>query len=158
MPYVLEEKPDLEYLAHFGVKGMKWGVRKARDKVGRSAKRFGNYLIGNGKAATADRERFKRMRDDNKVYKSFRQRRSAEYGSQHGAVRLAATFCAGFASMTILQLTSGERFTPQQIARNSAIAGAGLFAANETVASYDRWKYEREKKRVDKLLKDIRRT
>lgn len=39
MSYILEEKPDLEYLAHFGVKGMKWGVRKARDKVGRDVRR-----------------------------------------------------------------------------------------------------------------------
>jgi hypothetical protein len=30
MNYVFEQKPALEDLQHFGVKGMKWGVRKAR--------------------------------------------------------------------------------------------------------------------------------
>lgn len=29
-----EEKPDLEELAHYGVKGMKWGIRKDRDDSG----------------------------------------------------------------------------------------------------------------------------
>lgn len=29
-----EEKPSLDYIAHFGVKGMKWGVRRNAEKSG----------------------------------------------------------------------------------------------------------------------------
>lgn len=47
MPYI-DAKPDLEYLAHFGVKGMKWGVRKQREggsrKERREAKRKAKQL------------------------------------------------------------------------------------------------------------------
>lgn len=31
---IQEDKPDLEDLAHFGTKGMKWGVRKGRAETG----------------------------------------------------------------------------------------------------------------------------
>lgn len=32
MPYFPEEKPPLEELVHFGVKGMRWGVRKDKSR------------------------------------------------------------------------------------------------------------------------------
>lgn len=46
----MESKPDLEYLAHYGVKGMKWGVRKDR-RTGES--RIGRKLQSIEKKSTA---------------------------------------------------------------------------------------------------------
>ena len=39
------------YLQHYGVKGMKWGVRKAVSKVGKGIKRTGMDLYTNTKRA-----------------------------------------------------------------------------------------------------------
>ena len=31
--YFDDEKPDLEFLAHYGIKGMKWGIRRKRNRT-----------------------------------------------------------------------------------------------------------------------------
>lgn len=57
----MEEKPDLEYLAHYGVKGMKWGIRKAVRRVGR-VRRKNKHQAAREKAYRSMRESKSRNR------------------------------------------------------------------------------------------------
>lgn len=44
-----EEKPSLDELAHFGVKGMKWGVKKAyTERITKKTDRFDRVASGKG--------------------------------------------------------------------------------------------------------------
>lgn len=62
-----QDKPDLEYLAHYGVKGMKWGTRKDGSTAKRStvkmakkdAKRFAEAKMFYGKTAGTKRKLLK---------------------------------------------------------------------------------------------------
>ena len=59
-----QDKPDLEYLAHYGVKGMKWGTRKGVSTANRStvkmakkdAKRFAEAKMFYGETAGTKRK------------------------------------------------------------------------------------------------------
>lgn len=64
MPYSGNEKPSIEDLEHYGVKGMKWGVRKVHnDRVNASRKTLDKVASGKG----SFREKL-RVVDNSKVY------------------------------------------------------------------------------------------
>lgn len=94
MKYYVRRNTDDAYLVHYGVKGMKWGVRKAveytpahaayrgikvlRDKV--NAAQYNKYVGENGKLTAAGRARFTddKKRKDLKTMSNKDLKKSAE--------------------------------------------------------------------------------
>lgn len=87
----MESKPDLEYLAHYGVKGMHWGIRKEREHSLRQ--RTSKEKIPKNRSFRSITKQQKRSGSSNREVKS-----SAKDSMNRGEVFAAAwsAFLVGF--------------------------------------------------------------
>lgn len=82
-------------LSHYGIKGMKWGVRKAKDTIS-------NYRAKRKAEEDAYRKKLKKMRDNENISREVKTR--AQYRNQSLAGRVAGQGIAAVASTTITEM------------------------------------------------------
>lgn len=108
--YVFGQKPELEDLEHFGVKGMKWGVRKER--------------------SAADR------RGKSKDEKSAKRRRAAQIAVVAGVVVAGAIIAhRSGVRMSSFSNAPGSSTVARSLARERALVGASRSREAATIAA-----------------------
>lgn len=138
-----EEKPDLEYLAHYGVKGMKWGIRKAR-KVGSAVRKNKGKLAAAGAAGAAAGaaavvgaqrammapEDKAIIKDRSSAYKNRRKLSDEELYRRIGRLKAEKQF----RDLTREDISPGQQFVREQLVNSGKVViptilgGAALYA------------------------------
>ena len=134
MPY----QADVDFLAHYGVKGMRWGKKKGGDPASPSAPRTRNETIRDNIAfGPRGSARVAKRMEEGQTKKQARRR---EVGRQSAIAAGTATAILGTAYLALVGpqvLQSGlNRAVNSQRARNGAKAAAKLFSDNNGIANH----------------------
>lgn len=125
------------YLAHFGVKGMKWGVRRYRNSDGSLTESGRARYTKNGKKknptkmSSKDLERStKRLHAENQYRRELREEKTSKTSYKVGQtiLRAGAAYVGTQATMRLLNQISGGSAFGNPVARQKISAGAALCA------------------------------
>lgn len=121
-----------DFLAHYGVKGMKWGVRRSRAELDKTStktkqkKTFGQKL-NQSKFGDLSRANFKRHND--RVKKA--EARAKEQTSRQAKIRKTAKVTATIASVTpYVVIAAGAAYTKYLMRENSSTSINSLSKPN----------------------------
>lgn len=136
-----ESKPSVEELAHYGVKGMKWGVRRAQDGLSdATGLQIGNRQKATGKQVVAARRRL--VTQSNAYGREFKKYETAKGRKKPNAERVAQLeaslrrrekeYMNDPDRVVAARMTRGEKFFQAWATTNTG--GLGLAASGAVLA------------------------
>jgi hypothetical protein len=136
MTYLGEEKPSLEELAHFGVKGMKWGVRNVERAAGYTdsqrdadAKKYGKRAPGRVDKRVA---KGKTLADARAYNQNYRRNKRLMITGAYMAAKLGPIVLAGVGAGLNAAATN---YVTSKHEAAGARAAANMFADSRGISS-----------------------
>lgn len=172
MTFLEEEKPDLDDLVHFGVKGMHWGVRKERTpeqkrdaritKLKSKRDKLDGHKVFRGyelRGWAANKMHDKRVKKDPDYVKKLSKQERRDIEKKADAKALRAVILRGSVATAAI-LVGGNVMLKQvakdpQILRGGQIAGAMFVGKQVVLPTIHEVRSIRQLKKADRIRNEI---